>query len=245
MEKRNKIVVIGTALLMLLIIGLVVWFYLIPELDKRKVTKVVLTDDQKLSATLRDMAETYFKNNDLYDTDNLAFLKLDTVQYLGKKDNILTYYLNFKTRCKKSKDVSCLYVSKVEDIDYTKRFDYSGFAYIKEENGYYTLLEFNENIEVPSDTIFAQNLVADSFENNMKLQYDFDLFEIESVKFLYYAKLPIYEIKGTFRCNNTNKQCLVTSINNSNFDYIVGTRKEADKNLIDFIDETTNYDIIK
>ncbi len=245
MNNKNKIIVVGAALLMLIIVGLVVWFYLIPKLDEKKVRKVEMNDAQKLSHTLLEMTEGYFKNNDLYNTDDLSYLKLKDIQYLGKKDNILTYYLTFNARCKTSKEIPCLYVSQAEDIDYTKKFVYKGFVRIKEENGYYTLVEFDEGGGYSTDMEIAENLMIDPFTNYMKEQYDFEFFEIETVKFLKYTTQPIYEIKGTFRCENSNSRCLTSSVTENNFDYIVGARKENNQISIEFVDETTNYEIIK
>ncbi len=245
MNNKNKIIVVGAALLMLIIVGLVVWFYLIPKLDEKKVRKVEMDDAQKLSHTLLEMTEGYFKNNDLYNTDDLSYLKLKDIQYLGKKDNILTYYLTFNARCKTSKEVPCLYVSQAEDIDYTKKFTYKGFVRIKEENGYYTLVEFDGGTGTSADSIVAEVLVESLFKNYMMEQYDLELFEIESVKFLIMSKQPIYEIKGTFRCEDPNSKCLTNSVTENNFDYVVGVRKENNQISIEFVDATTNYEIIK
>lgn len=243
MKKETKVVV-AVVVLIAVILGLAIWFYLIPQLNKKNQKPIKLSENQKLSATLLKMSESYFKESELYDTDNLSFLRIDSIQYLGKKDSILTYYVVFKAKCSKKTDRACLYFPVEDEIDYTKKFDYAGFLQIKEENGLYTLVQFDGVSGSTIDSIFPEDTVLKIFESSMKAQYEFTLFQVESVKFLKLAKQPIYEIKGTYQCKDLNNRCISNGTGN-NFDYVVGMKKDDNKVIVDFVDSTTNYEIIK
>lgn len=243
MKKETRLMV-AVVVLIVVILGLTIWFYLIPQLNKKNQKPIKLSDEQKLSATLLKISESYFKESELYDTENLSFLRIDSIQYLGKTNSILTYYVAFKAKCSKKTDRACLYLPVEDKIDYTKKFDYAGFLRMKEENGLYTVLEFEGGVGTSTDSILPEDMVLKAFESFMKDQYEFTLFQIESIQFLKFSKQPIYEIKGTYQCKDLNNRC-ISNGTGSNFDYVVGMKTDNNKVIIDFVDSTTNYEIIK